>query len=114
MGALLRSTRDVSAVSGLCAMVDRVAWDKVGGWSGPVVPTPPSTSILFLRLGRAGYRVVYTPEVPPDSQPCRRPSTSSNRWTPIPTYLRTSSPGPDGAGQKIAGRTSVRDSMQQS
>ena len=62
LGALLRSTRDVSAVSGLCAMVDRVAWDKVGGWDPSV--TDASADLDFcLRLGRAGYRVVYTPEV---------------------------------------------------
>jgi hypothetical protein len=62
LGALLRSTRDVSAVSGLCAMVDRIAWDKVGGWDPSV--TDASADVDFcLRLGRAGYRVVYTPEV---------------------------------------------------
>jgi len=62
MGELLASTRDVSAVSGLCAMVRRDAWDKVGGWSESV----PDSSVdvdLCLRLGRAGYRVVLTPAV---------------------------------------------------
>ena len=62
LGELLASTRDVSAVSGLCAMVRRDAWDKVGGWSEAV----PDSSVdvdLFLRLGRAGYRVVLTPGV---------------------------------------------------
>jgi GT2 family glycosyltransferase len=62
LGELLASTRDVSAVSGLCAMVRRDAWDKVGGWSESV----PDSSVdvdLFLRLGRAGYRVVLTPDL---------------------------------------------------
>ena len=62
MGELLASTRDVSATSGLCAMVRRDAWDKVGGWS----ETVPDSSVdidLFLRLGRAGYRVVLTPDL---------------------------------------------------
>ena len=62
LGALLRSTRDVSAVSGLCTMVDRVAWDKVGGWD-PSVTDAFADVDFCLRLGRAGYRVVYTPEV---------------------------------------------------
>ena len=62
MGELLASTRDVSAVSGLCAMVRRDAWDKVGGWSESV-PDSCVDVDLFLRLGRAGYRVVLTPDV---------------------------------------------------
>jgi len=59
---LLQSTRDVSAVSGLCAMVPRLAWDKVGGWD-PSVPDDVADVEFSVRLGRAGYRVVYTPEV---------------------------------------------------
>ncbi len=59
---LLQSTRDVSAVSGLCAMVRRVAWDKIGGWD-PSVPDTAADVDFCVRLGRAGYRVLYTPEV---------------------------------------------------
>lgn len=59
---LLGSTRDVSAVSGLCAMATRVAWDKVGGWDASVADVAADVDFC-LRLGRAGYRVVYTPDV---------------------------------------------------
>jgi hypothetical protein len=61
-GPLLESARDVSAVSGLCTMVRRVAWDKAGGWD-PSVPDGAADVDFCLRLGKAGYRIVYTPEV---------------------------------------------------
>jgi GT2 family glycosyltransferase len=62
LGPLLASMRDVSAVSGLCAMVKREVWDKVGGWD----ESAPDAAVdvdLCLRLGDAGYRVVHTPDV---------------------------------------------------
>ena len=63
LGALLRSTRARRPVGGLGAMVDRVAWDKVGG-AGPSWTARASGHVDFcLRLGQAGYRLVYTPEV---------------------------------------------------
>lgn len=62
LGPLLQSTRDVSAVSGLCTMVRRAAWDKVGGWD-PSLPDGAADVDFCVRLGTAGYRVVYTPEV---------------------------------------------------
>jgi hypothetical protein len=49
-------------VSGLCAMVKREVWDKVGGWD----ESAPDAAVdvdLCLRLGDAGYRVVHTPDV---------------------------------------------------
>ncbi len=61
-GPLLESARDVSAVSGLCTMVRRLAWDKAGGWD-PSVPDGAADVDFCLRLGKAGYRIVYTPEV---------------------------------------------------
>jgi GT2 family glycosyltransferase/glycosyltransferase involved in cell wall biosynthesis len=61
-GPLLESARDVSAVSGLCTMIRRVAWDKVGGWD-PSLPDTASDVDFCVRLGKAGYRIVYTPEV---------------------------------------------------
>ena len=62
LGSLLLSARDVSAVSGLCAMVRRSAWDKVGGWD-VALPESAADVEFCLRLGRAGFRVVHTPEV---------------------------------------------------
>ena len=62
LGPLLASMRDVSAVSGLCAMVRRDVWDKVGGWD----ESAPDAAVdveFCLRLGGAGHRIVYTPDV---------------------------------------------------
>jgi len=61
-GPLLESARDVSAVSGLCTIIRRVAWDKVGGWD-PSLPDGAADVDFCVRLGKAGYRIVYTPEV---------------------------------------------------
>ena len=62
LGPLLASLRNVSAVSGLCAMIRREAWDKVGGWD-PKVEDARADIDFCLRVVRAGYRIVVTPEV---------------------------------------------------
>ena len=102
MGELLASTRDVSVVSGLCAMVRRDAWDKVGGWSESV-PEPAVDADLFLRLGGAGYRVVLTPDVTARLDgplPVTvLPPTDADRY-----FTAHLTPGPDGweiAGTRI-------------
>ncbi len=58
----LRSTRDVSAVTGACCLMRRSAWKDIDGFD-------ESLSVAYndvdycLRLHQRGYRVLYTPHV---------------------------------------------------
>ena len=54
-------TRDVSAVTFACALVRREAFEQVGGLDQVNVPVSFSDVDFCLRVGEAGYRLVYTP-----------------------------------------------------
>ena len=54
-------TRDVSAVTFACALVRREAFERVGGFDQDNVPVSFSDVDFCLRVGEAGYRLVYTP-----------------------------------------------------
>jgi GT2 family glycosyltransferase len=54
-------TRDVSAVTFACALVRRRAFEQVGGLDHVNVPVSFSDVDFCLRVGEAGYRLVYTP-----------------------------------------------------
>jgi len=60
-GFYTRVQREVSAVSAACMMVRRSAFLAVGGFDETEFPVGFSDVDLCLRLGKAGYRIVYTP-----------------------------------------------------
>lgn len=59
---LLRSTRDVSAVTGACCLIRRSAWEKIGGFDESLAVAYNDVDYC-LRLRAAGYRVLFTPHV---------------------------------------------------
>jgi GT2 family glycosyltransferase len=59
---LLKSTRDVSAVTGACCLTRKSAWEKVGGLDESL-PVAYNDVDYCLRLRQQGYRVLYTPHV---------------------------------------------------
>jgi O-antigen biosynthesis protein len=62
MTGLLRSTRDVSAVTGACCVTRRSAWAEIDGLDESL-PVDYNDVDYCLRLRRAGWRVLYTPHV---------------------------------------------------
>jgi GT2 family glycosyltransferase len=62
MANLLHVTRDVSAVTGACSLIQRDAWASVGGFDEGLGVVYNDVD-LCLRARHAGYRVLYTPHV---------------------------------------------------
>jgi GT2 family glycosyltransferase len=58
----VQTVRDVSAVTGACSLIRRSAWEEVGGLDEELAVAYNDVDFC-LRLGRAGYRVLYTPYV---------------------------------------------------
>jgi len=50
-----------SAVSGACALVRRAAFEAVGGFDDNTLPHEHAFTDLCLRMGQAGWRIVWTP-----------------------------------------------------
>lgn len=57
----LQTTRNYSAVTGACLLTRHEVFDEVGGFDEERLPVTFSDVDLCLKIGRAGYRVVYTP-----------------------------------------------------
>lgn len=57
----LHLVQSLSAVTGACMVVRRQAWQEVGGFDEENLPVAFSDIDLCLRLGEAGWRVVWTP-----------------------------------------------------
>ncbi len=55
-----RVIREVSAVTGACMLVPRQAWESVGGFDDTLGVALNDVDFC-LRLGRAGYSILYTP-----------------------------------------------------
>jgi O-antigen biosynthesis protein len=60
--SFLRSTRDVSAVTGACCLMRRSAWEAIGGFD-ECLSVAYNDVDYCLRLHEHGYRVLYTPHV---------------------------------------------------
>lgn len=59
---VLRSPREVSAVTGACCLMRRSAWEAIGGFDESLAVAYNDVDYC-LRLNRRGYRVLYTPYV---------------------------------------------------
>ena len=59
--ARLHLVQSVSAVSGVCMAIRRQAWEEVDGFDEKNLPNAFSDVDLCLRLGEAGWRIVWTP-----------------------------------------------------
>ncbi|MBV8765809.1 MAG: hypothetical protein JOZ66_12935, partial [Hyphomicrobiales bacterium] len=71
-------TQEMSCVSGACMMVARAAFDAVGGFDESKL-APSFTDIDFcLRLRRAGYRIIWTPNARLHRRKAEIPATSSS------------------------------------
>ena len=57
----LKLAQTMSAVTGACMLVRRQAWDEVGGLDERDLAVAFNDVDFCLRLGRAGWRVVWTP-----------------------------------------------------
>ena len=57
----LQVTRNYSAVSGGCLLTRRAVFDEVGGFDVAAFPDVFNDLDYCLRIGKAGYRIVYTP-----------------------------------------------------
>jgi GT2 family glycosyltransferase len=57
----LQTTRNYSAVTGACLLTRREVFEEVGGFDEERLPVTFSDVDLCLKMGRAGYRVVYVP-----------------------------------------------------
>lgn len=53
--------RNVSAVTGACLMTRAEVFRKVGGFDETLFPVAYNDIDLCLKIGKAGYRVIYTP-----------------------------------------------------
>lgn len=60
-GGRLRVAHTVSAVTGACMVVRREAWEQVGGLDEHNLPIAFNDVDFCLRLGEAGWRIVWTP-----------------------------------------------------
>jgi O-antigen biosynthesis protein len=59
---LMRTARDVSAVTGACCLIRRSAWEAIGGFDEDFAVAYNDVDFC-IRVRRAGYRVLYTPYV---------------------------------------------------
>ena len=57
----LQITRNYSAVSGACLLMRRKVFQEVGGFDEESLPDAFADVDLCLKMGRAGYLIVYTP-----------------------------------------------------
>ncbi len=62
LGGAMRSTRDVSAVTGACSMIRRSAWEAIGGYDEEFAVAYNDVDFC-VRLRRLGWRIVFTPYV---------------------------------------------------
>jgi hypothetical protein len=76
-------------------MVRRSAWDKVGGWDA-ALPESAADVEFCLRLGRAGFRVVHTPEVTATRPGPAAPVEGPVRAQADPYLSGQLAPGPSG------------------
>jgi GT2 family glycosyltransferase len=53
--------RNVSAVTAACVMIRAEVFQEVGGFDGAMFPIAYNDIDLCLRIGAAGYRILYTP-----------------------------------------------------
>ena len=60
-GARTQVARSVSAVTAACLLIRRAIFDQIGGFDAEAFPVAFNDVDLCLRLGRAGYRNVWTP-----------------------------------------------------
>jgi GT2 family glycosyltransferase len=83
---LLRATREVSAVSGACLMIDRALYEELGGLRDIFVQGGYEDSDLCLRLLEAGRRNWYLADVELYHLEAQlfyitaRPANQYNRW----------------------------------
>jgi glycosyltransferase involved in cell wall biosynthesis len=59
---LTHAARNVSAVTGACMLTSKAAFDEVGGFDQDALGMEYNDVDFCLRLGRAGKRVVFTPQ----------------------------------------------------
>ena len=59
---LTHAARNVSAVTGACMLISKAAFDEVGGFNEDDFGMEYNDVDFCLRLGRAGKRVVFTPQ----------------------------------------------------
>jgi GT2 family glycosyltransferase len=57
----LQVVRNYSAVTGACLLTRRDVFNQVGGFDEERLPVTFNDVDLCLKIGRAGYRIVYTP-----------------------------------------------------
>ncbi len=57
----LQTTRNYSAVTGACLLTRRDVFNEIGGFDEKQLPVTFSDVDLCLKMGQAGYRVVYVP-----------------------------------------------------
>jgi GT2 family glycosyltransferase len=57
-----RYRRDVDYCSGACVLVERRAFDKLGGFDARFAPAYYEDVDLCMRLHQSGLRIVYCPE----------------------------------------------------
>ena len=58
----LQVAQTMSAVTAACALIRREAWDEVGGLDEENLPIAFNDVDFCLRLGEAGWRIVWTPQ----------------------------------------------------
>ena len=78
-----------SAVTAACMVVRREAWDEVGGLDAEHLPVAYNDIDFCLRLGEAGWRVVWTPsaELIHHESATRSTDTESEQVRSSPEYL---------------------------
>jgi GT2 family glycosyltransferase len=91
LGGDMRSTRDVSAVTGACCVIRRSAWEAVGGYDEEFAVAYNDVDFC-IRVHQAGYRIVYTPYVSVvhaesasrgDTHPADDVALFLRRWGPL-------------------------------
>lgn len=77
----LQLAHSVSAVTAACAVIRREAWEQVGGFDEANLPNVLNDVDLCLRLGKAGWQIVWTPyaELFHDEATSRDPDIEGSR-----------------------------------